>query len=114
MANPQNLIPGAHKLTVEEASKGGKASGKARREKRLLADALQELLDNDYTDKNGTTMDGTMVLAVQLFKKAQKGDTRAWELLRDTVGQKPIDRVEVGTIDPDARAEMDELLGLDE
>lgn len=112
MPNANNLIPGAHKLTVDEASKGGKASGKARREKRMLADALQELLDREYTDKNGVTADGTTVLAAQLFKKAQAGDIRAWELLRDTVGQKPVDRLEIDAVDPQARAEMDELLGL--
>jgi len=111
MANEQNLT---HRLTVSEQRAGGRASGEARRRKRQLKDALQELLDRDYTDKNGNTADGTTILAAELFKKAQKGDIRAWELLRDTVGQKPVDRVEVGTIDPEARAEMDELLGLNE
>ena len=110
VANEQNLIPQAHVLTVEEQSAGGRASGKARREKRLLRDALQELLDREYTDKQGNTADGTTVLATQLFKKAQKGDLRAWQILRDTVGQMPVQRVEVDTIDPATRAEMDELV----
>ena len=57
---------------------------------------------------------GTAMLAAQLFKKAQNGDIRAWEVLRDTVGQKPVEKIEVDTIDPQARAEMDELLGLNE
>lgn len=56
--------------------------------------------------------DGTAILAARLFKKAQNGDVRAWEVLRDTVGQKPVEKIEVDTIDPQARAEMDELLGL--
>ncbi len=33
---------------------------------------------------------------------------------RDSIGEAPIQRVEVDTIDPQARAEMDELLGLGE
>ena len=39
MANEQNLklYGEGHKLTVEEASKGGKASGKARRKKKTMA-----------------------------------------------------------------------------
>lgn len=114
MANEQNLIPGGHKLTQEEASRGGKKSGESRRRKRQLRDALQELLDREYTDKEGNVADGTTILAAGLFRKAQKGDIRAWEVLRDTVGQKPADRVEVGTIDPQVRAEIDELLGIDE
>lgn len=111
MANEQNLIPQAHELTVEEASKGGKRSGEARRKKRQLRDALQELLDRDYTDKNGNTADGTMILAAQLFKKAQKGDVRAWEVLRDTVGQKPVERIETVEIPQDVYDRVAEALG---
>lgn len=41
MANEQNLIPQAHELTVEEASKGGKRSGEARRRKKLMREAFE-------------------------------------------------------------------------
>lgn len=50
MANEKNLIPQAHKLSVEEASKGGIASGKARREKKTVQRILSELLDCDTKD----------------------------------------------------------------
>ena len=59
MANEQNLIPGAHPLTVEEASKGGKASGKARKRKADLRKIAQQVLDGTYTDKTtGLKMTG--------------------------------------------------------
>lgn len=59
MANEQNLIPGAHPLTVEEASKGGKASGKARKRKADLRKIAQQVLDGTYTDKTtGLRMTG--------------------------------------------------------
>ena len=59
MANEQNLIPGAHPLTVEEASKGGKASGKARKRKADLRKIAQQVLDGTYTDKaTGIKMTG--------------------------------------------------------
>lgn len=45
--NEKNLIPQAHTLTVEEASKGGQNSGKARREKKTIQKILAEYLDND-------------------------------------------------------------------
>lgn len=35
MANKNNLIPQAHKLTVEEQSKGGKKSVKSKKEKSI-------------------------------------------------------------------------------
>ena len=112
MANPQNLVPQAHKLTVEEASKGGKASGEARKRKKLMREALEELLMRDYHDRQGNTQDGTTVLMTKTFQMAMDGDMRAIEFIRDVTGQKPVERVEIDTIDPQIRAEMDEILGL--
>lgn len=50
MANEKNLIPQAHTLTVEEASKGGQNSGKARREKKTIQKILADLLDGQIKD----------------------------------------------------------------
>ena len=50
MANEKNLIPQAHTLTVEEASKGGQNSGKARREKKTIQKILADLLDSEIKD----------------------------------------------------------------
>jgi len=58
MANEQNLKPAAHPLTVEEQSKGGKASGKARRRKADLRRMAQEVLDGTFKDKHGKEFTG--------------------------------------------------------
>ena len=50
MANEKNLIPKAHILTVEEASKGGQNSVKARREKKTIQKILADLLDSEIKD----------------------------------------------------------------
>ena len=50
MANEKNLIPQAHILTVEEASKGGQNSVKARREKKTIQKILTDLLDSEIKD----------------------------------------------------------------
>ena len=50
MANEKNLIPQAHILTVEEASKGGQNSVKARREKKTIQKILADLLDSEIKD----------------------------------------------------------------
>ena len=50
MANEKNLIPQAHILTVEEASKGGKNSVKARRERKTIQKILTDLLDSEIKD----------------------------------------------------------------
>lgn len=101
MANEQNLLRGddVHKLTAEEASKGGKASAESRRKKRDLRLALEMLLEKDFMDKSGKTISGTEAVTAKLFEKAMKGDVRAFETLRDTVGQKPVERLEISQIE---------------
>lgn len=93
--NPQNfdII-----RTSEEAKKrgaaGGKKSGKARRNKAILRDCLQILMEQKMLDENGNKITGAEALSVEVFQKALAGDMKAWELLRDTAGQKPVDKVE--------------------
>ena len=114
MANEQNLIPQAHELTVEEASKGGRRSVESRRRRKAMREAFDELLSREFTDKEGNTTDGVTALVTRVYQKALKGDMRAVQFIRDTVGEMPVQKIEVDTIDPQARAEMDELLGLNE
>ena len=114
MANEQNLIPAAHKLTVEEQSAGGKASGAARRRKKELRELVNIAFERVVShDKDGKPITADEAMVLKQLQKALDGDTKAFVVLRDTSGQQPIQRVEVDTIDPQARAEMDELLGLE-
>lgn len=106
MANEQNLIPQAHKLSVEEASKGGKASGEARRKKRLMREAFEELLGREYSDHAGNRLDGTSALAAKVFKQAMDGDLKAFEIIRDTTGQAAPKKVIMAEID---QATIDEV-----
>ena len=101
MANEQNLVRGdqAHKLTAEEASKGGKASAEARRKKRDLRRALEILLEKEYTDKHGKVASGAEVISTKLFEQAMKGNIKAFETIRSTVGQDPVQKVEQVNID---------------
>ena len=99
MANEQNLIPGAHKLTLDEQSAGGKASGKARAEKRDLRKALELLLEQTYTDRKGVQRTGAQAITERLFAEVMKGNVKAFEVLRDTVGQKPVEKVMIAEVD---------------
>ena len=87
----KNLIP-FNELTEEEqraiAIKGGIASGEARREKRTLREQLEimlELIEEGQTNRE--------IVSAALLAKAKKGDTKAFELVRDTVGEKPTDNL---------------------
>lgn len=78
MANEQNLV----RLTTEKAREigklGGIASGKAKKEKKLFKQAIEEKL--------GQSID-SMVDA--MIKQANEGNVKAFEVLRDTAGQNP-------------------------
>ncbi|MBQ6554474.1 MAG: hypothetical protein IJR45_01025 [Firmicutes bacterium] len=92
MANEKNLIPEAHKLTVEEQSKGGKKSAQSRRQKADIKKAVQAMLDGVYKDKKqGIEKTGAEVLALKLFEVAtdpkNKQCVAAVKLIREIVGQ---------------------------
>lgn len=90
--------------TNEEAKKrgrnGGIASGKARRNKALLRDCLEILMEKKMDAKDGDKkITGAEALSVDLFLAAlNETDTakkaKAFEVLRDTAGQKPVDKIE--------------------
>lgn len=110
MANEQNLT---HKLTVSEQRAGGRASGKARREKKQLRECLEELLATSVNMADGRQVDGATAISMKLFQNALNGDVKSFQVLRDTVGQMPTQRVEVDTIDPQARERVERILSED-
>lgn len=112
--NEQNLKPFTSDQSREEAKKNGKkggiASGEAKRAKKDLRAALEALLEKEYTDKNGNKLTGTEVITVKLFEQAMKGNIKAFEMLRDTIGQKPIDKVMVADVDPSVIEEVEAMV----
>lgn len=110
--NEQNLLKGddAHKLTADEASKGGKASGEARRRKRDIRLALEALLEKDVTDIVGNVMSGAEAIALKQMQKALKGDTRAFEVVRDSAGQKPVEKVMLAEVSQEVIDEVEKMV----
>ena len=94
---------GFNEITAEQqreiASQGGTASVEAKRKKKMLKDCLDVLLEKEYKTKDGKTASGAETLAMTIFQKAQRGDLKAFELVRDTAGQKPIDKVMLAEVD---------------
>jgi len=78
-----NLIPQAHILTVEEQSAGGKASGKARREKATMLSTLKKILDEEA--KNGMTYREMATLG--LIKGAIKGNALNYKTMVEVLGE---------------------------
>lgn len=93
MANSKNLIPQNKRTKSEQrkiAKKGGIASGKARQEKIILKKLLEVALEKE-TKTGNQAVDITNAL----IKKAKKGNVKAYEVIRDTLGQKPIENINI-------------------
>lgn len=88
--NEQNLKPNSERTPSERkqlASKAGKASGKARREKRTMKQLLEIALSLMVTNKRGETASRKEVIAIQLVNRAASGDLKAIDLLTKLIGE---------------------------
>ena len=101
---------------AENGRKGGIASGKARRERADLRRQLQIFLEaDDYSDKHGNKMTGAELMVKVAVKEMSKGNPKFWELIRDTAGFKPIDKIQVSEIDQSVIDEVEAMvLGAEE
>ena len=100
MANEQNLKPFSELTESEQReiqSKGGKASGKARRKRKEFKEALKIAL-TVVMDNNKTVQE---IGIEALMDKFMKGDPKVFELIRDTIGEKPTDKQEVKVVESD-------------
>ena len=112
MANPENLVPLTTKKAREIGKLGGIASGKAKRERKTLAQIGDMIGGLAITsEKNREIMrqagikDEDMIRDVEymfrLSLKAAQGDTRAMELLAKLRGQfKERTSIEVSEVKP--------------
>jgi hypothetical protein len=101
MANEQNLRAPTTAEARERGRKGGKASAAKRAERKTFREGLLLLLNEPLKDKSGNVTDNTTQDAIiaALVKRAANGDTRAFEMIRDTIGEKPVQDVKVSTGD---------------
>lgn len=81
-------------FTKETAAEAGRRSGKARAEKRQLKEELQLLLSCKL---NGKTVQEKMSEAI--INEALAGNVKAFEVIRDTIGEKPTENINVTQAD---------------
>lgn len=94
MANPQNLIPQSQrspKEVREMGRKGGIASGKARAKRKAMRELLEEAMARKLDGGDTTTAEA---VTIALIERAMSGDTKAYEVIRDTLGEKPVEKKE--------------------
>ena len=101
MANEQNLKPftseQSREKAVENGRKGGRASGVSKRKRKEFKEALKLAL-TVVMDDNKTVQE---IGIEALMDKFMKGDPKVFELIRDTIGEKPTDKQEVKVVDSD-------------
>lgn len=111
MANDQNLKGhGFNEITAEKqraiASQGGKASVEAKRRRKSLKEELLAILsDGDVQER----------ISLALVKEATEGNnagsvTKAYEVIRDTIGEKPVDKVMISEVDASVISEIENVV----
>lgn len=84
----------------EWGRRGGIKSGQARREKTDFKKKCQLWMETEVTkDKNGNPVTGADLMIAVAGKEIKNGSSKFWELMRDTAGFKPIDKVMVADVD---------------
>lgn len=84
----ENLIPlnKRSKEAQREIQEKGRQANKLKiQQRKTLAEELLALLSEGDTQKR---------LSLAQLEKALSGDTKAYEVIRDTIGEKPTDKVE--------------------
>lgn len=120
--NTNNLKPLTTEKAREIGRKGGKASAEKRRQNKTFKEIINKFLDGKLEQEElkqqmlnfgfaDEEISNKSAVVFSLWKEAVKGNTKATEILRDTIGEKPVEKQEIkGEINnPFAGLSTDEL-----
>lgn len=113
MAGEENLRPVRTEAEAREKGRaGGIKSGEVRRARKTMRAELEAMLSMTVKDKDGNNTNVTFQQAITtaLIKKAAKGDTKAFELIRDTIGEKPAERITLAQIDQETIDKVEKMV----
>lgn len=113
VSNNKNLVPFTVETAREKGANGGRASKATKLRRKAFKEVFSTLLNNSLSDDLaasinkkssalGINTDGFTVndyMALAQIVKAVGGDTKAFEVIRDTVGEKPTDKQELSITD---------------
>jgi len=124
MPNKENVEKHKYKTgekrAVENGRLGGFAGAITKQRNKDIRVALEALLEKGYNIKDPDDaskrkeVSGAEALALVIMNKALRGDNKAFELVRDTSGQKPVDKVMVADVDAATIAEVERMVEGDE
>ena len=108
---------------AECGRKGGLAKREATRRRKEMRETLEILLEmplkkgkvytaeeiKSFADLNGKNITIDQAMMVRLIQKALKGDLNAIAMVRDTIGEKPTEKMEAKDVTPVIISGEDEL-----
>lgn len=126
MANGEENLISFKERTTEEvreiARKGGIASGEARKEKKKMKDQaelllslavknpkLKKVMQELGLDEEEQTNQMAMIISV-MNKAITKGDVQAFNTLQATIGEKPIEKIEISKDIDETISEVEKYL----
>lgn len=80
---------------AENGRLGGIKSGESKRRMKTFKEELMAILSKETKNSKGETVSFQENINAAIILKAAKGDVRAYETIRDTLGQRPKDEKEV-------------------
>ena len=119
MSNSENLIPFNERTEDEHraiATKGGIKSGESRRQKK----AFKELFENILSENGGIVnneqvskkeMVAMRAISILTSSETKDGDfLRAFEIVRNTIGEKPVEKIQVAEVSQDIIDEVERIV----
>ena len=103
--NSRKNLTNKYQFTAETASEmgklGAKKSNEVQRKAKTFAEELRLLLEVEIANNKGQMVTTRKAISTALVKKALQGDKGAYEQIRDTVGERPTEKVEQVVITPE-------------
>lgn len=94
----ENLVAFKKGDTTDKAKNGrlgGIASGESKRRMKTFKEELMAILQEELVNSKGEKITVQENINRALLIRAGKGDTKAYTIIRDTLGQKPVDESKV-------------------
>lgn len=109
MANEQNLRPCEYKFTQEDCKKAQAVAAQNRRARKSMREIANVILGmslktgeihniediQSIAELNNKNLTVEQAIVIKQTEKALKGDLKSAEFVRDTAGQKPIEKQEI-------------------
>lgn len=120
MANEENLKPLDTRTKSEQREiqrKAGIASGMARRRKKAFREYMEEQLNSNGGTLNGEKATKKEIIAARAVQICMENGVntneflKAFEIIRDTIGEKPTDKVDV-TANAEAKNSLEKMAEL--